>query len=383
MKRTAQWSLLAGLIAAGLAVTGTALDASTSHLFLNAISSEPIVQPVGSTPQLAQSDSPLAMVRNINQGSGVNTLAFSPDGRWLAIASTDRKIRVWNVNALLQNDERNYLRVVIDIPAADAYATALTFSADGRWLVTGTYNGNFRRWDLNNCDAQRNTCAANLLQETDYYGVDTNVSFHPSETLLAGSNYDGTITLWNWADLSVQAVLEPETGAHDGSRLDGRFSSLAFSSSGRYLTAGTHNKSITLWDFEDNFNRVLTIETTFGIEAVDFSPNDEILASGNLRGIELRALNYRQRYPRVSEPFLLENASRVTTLLFSPDGRYLLAGDSDGTLAAWDVALKQLVARSDANQSHAQGIIEVTYDPVNGFYATAGVDGIVKLWQLQ
>ncbi|MEO0490150.1 MAG: WD40 repeat domain-containing protein [Cyanobacteria bacterium J06659_2] len=375
MKLRACIPLLAGLITVSLVADVTARDAANPQLTSDTTSEH--------AQQLAQNTSPLTVIRNLNQGSGVNALAFSRDGRWLAIASTDRKIRVWNVNALLQGDERNYIRVVIDIPSADAYATSLTFSTDGQWLVTGTYNGNFRRWDLNACDARRNTCNANLLQANEYFGVDTNVSFHPSETLLAGSNYDGTITLWDWANLSVLTVLELETGAHDGSQLEGRFSSLAFSTSGRYLTAGTHNKSITLWDFEDNFSRVLTIETDFGVETVDFSPTDEILASGGLQGIELRTLNYRQRYPRVSEPFLLENPSRVTTLLFSPDSRYLVSGDSDGTLAVWDVIDRQLVVRSDANQSHGQSIMEVTYDPVNGFYATASVDGTVKLWQLQ
>jgi len=374
MKSRAYRSICAGLFAMSLTTPTFAL--TTEAMPWSA--SDP------QTPShLAQAASPFTVVRRISHGRSVNALAFSRDGRWLATAGGDSKIRVWNVNALLQGDERNYVRVVINIPAADTYATSLSFSADGRWLVTGTYNGDFRRWDLNACDPRRNTCATDLLQEKDYHGVDTTVGFHPNETLLAGSNYDGTVTLWNWNDRSVAAVLEPETGAHDGSQLDGRFSSLAFSHNGRYLAAGTHNKSITVWDFEADFERVLTIDTTFGVETVAFSPDDQRLAYGTLRGVEFRQLNYRRKYPRASEPLLLENPSRVTSLLFSPDGRYICSGDSDGTLALWDVEAEELIGRSDDNQSHGRGILEVIYDPSHDLYASGSSDGTVKLWRLR
>ena len=377
MKSCAYIPFLIGLITANLAATATVPQ--SARVGLTSVPAFAAEQP----QQLAQSNSPLTVVRSISHGRSVNSLAFSRNGRWLATAGGDNRIRVWNVDALLQGDERNYVRVVIDIPSSDNYATSLAFSADGRWLVTGTYNGDFRRWDLNACDAQHNTCATDLLQEKDYYGVDPHVSFHPNESFLAGSNYDGTVTLWNWGDRSVQTILEPETGAHDGARLDGRFSSLAFSPDGRYLAAGTHNKSITFWDLEDNFERVLTIETSFGVEAVDFSPSGEILANGNLKGVELHTLDYRRNRPRVSEPVLLENGSRITTLIFSPDGRYIFSGDSDGAVAVWNIEQQTLMGRSDETQSHKRGILEVTYDPVNGLYASGSTDGTVKLWRLQ
>ncbi|MEL6334790.1 MAG: WD40 repeat domain-containing protein [Cyanobacteria bacterium J06626_26] len=372
--------LFAGLFALGMSTT-LPMSKAAANTAITPANVNPAVA-TEAAPQLAANTSPLTLVRNINHGPSVNALAFSRDGLWLATASGDSKLRVWNVNALLEGDERNYMRVVINLPAADTYATSLAFSEDGQWLMTGTYNGDFRRWDLNACNARQNTCNYNLLQEKDYRAVETHVSFDPTGILLAGANFDGTVTVWNWSDRTVQGVLEPETGSHGGDRLDGRFSSLAFSHDGRYLAAGSHNRSITFWDFDDSFRRVLTLETTFGIETIAFSPNSEILASGNLEGVELTALSYRRDRPEASDPILLENPSRVTSLVFSPDGRHILAGDSNGTLSVWDVEAESLVGRSEANQNHTKGILAVTHNAMNGLYATASTDGIVKLWRL-
>src|SRR5262249_38600581 len=70
---------------------------------------------------------------------GINSVALSPDGRWVAAGSQlGSEIKVW---------DRDTGRLVVELPdsTAEAVNACVAFSPDGRWLVTGT-QGAYRFW---------------------------------------------------------------------------------------------------------------------------------------------------------------------------------------------------------------------------------------------
>src|SRR5262249_14170513 len=93
----------------------------------------PVVFPVVSLPGLVPGPAlPLSLMKHTEQGvlyldGGVNQVALSPDGRWLAAAlPSGGGVKVFEVES----------RMLVRTLPARSYAGA-EFSPDGKWLITG------------------------------------------------------------------------------------------------------------------------------------------------------------------------------------------------------------------------------------------------------
>jgi len=107
-------------------------------------------------------------------------VAFSPDGHWLASASWDGRVRLWNLD--------NPHEKVQPLKAHSGAAWAVAFSPDGRTLATGGDDATIKLWNLASLQQ-----TATLRGHT---GPVNGLAFSRDGTLLASSSNDGTARLW-------------------------------------------------------------------------------------------------------------------------------------------------------------------------------------------
>ena len=119
---------------------------------------------------------------------------------------------------------------------------------------------------------------------------------------------------------------------------------------GRWLASGAKDGSVMLWDLTSSTNRPAAFRTlqSHGGRSWGYSPDGRLfgaLQQGRLKVYDASTLEL------ASEPPLPLNT--VLSFAFSPDTRLLVGTDSQGHLAVWDLAQRQVVTNFAAHSSAA------------------------------
>ena len=303
-------------------------------------------------------------------------VAFSPDGKRIALAGFDGTVR------LLDSATG---RETLTIYAHSSLVAGVAFSPDGHRLASASYDQTVRIWESMPLvgDPQTPQC----ITLTEHKQQVSGVAFSPDSCWLASGSWDGTVKLWELSNESGRRTVRSGAAGGLASRytLRGHTANViyvAFSPDNQTLASASWDNSVKLWDRlapeGDSLAERATIPRADRLTSIAFSRDGQMLAIGQQNGIAIFDPNtLKEIHPFKSTP------APVPGLAFGPDGRLFSAGVSDPAIKVWDVASEKSIFEL-RHYSNPNSTVAVSRD--GQLIASAGRDQtahVVKIWNAQ
>ncbi|MFC9534300.1 NB-ARC domain-containing protein [Streptomyces sp. NPDC056975] len=150
--------------------------------------------------------------------NGVNSVAISPDGAWLATSGMDKTVRLW---------DRGSGRLTATLTGHTDAVLSVAISPDGTWLASSSGDGTVRLWDRGS-----GQCTATL---TGHSGKVWSVAISPDGTWLASLSQTGEIYVWNVRSRQIATLVRTDDALAEGTWASHDLTFVAASTHGLHL----------------------------------------------------------------------------------------------------------------------------------------------------
>jgi len=181
----------------------------------------------------------------------VLSVAFSPDGRYLATGSWGNVLRVFEIGSWKKVYRHKHGAAIL----------SLSFSPDSKYLATGGRDNMLRVFET--------TTWRIIYKHNHEYDI-FSVAFSPENKYLATGSWDGILRVFKIGSWEIIFEYKHKSPVY----------SVAFSPDGRLLATGSKDKMLRVFEV-NSWRRIFEYKHVGGVVSVAFSPDGKLLATGS------------------------------------------------------------------------------------------------------
>jgi WD40 repeat protein len=318
------------------------------------------------------------------------SMAFNKNNELLASIGNDKKLSIWKIETgdclsivtegskapeavifnplddsviYSSNDGDIQIRnpfsgdYIATLEGDDSPVRSICLDRSGEFLVSGASNGVIRIWNLKN-----KQCIQTINSTSE---IIWKVVISPDSKIIAVNNYQ-----------SIE--LRGFNGNHIGI-LEGHSDliySMAFSSDSKFLTSGSRDTSIKIWDVESK-TCISTLEGhTNTVHAVAFSPVESVLVSG---GFDSSLRIWDTKSKKSLRVFQGETAW-IRSIYYCSKSRLIASGDDNGDIKIWNLDKKK---DPIVINGHKKAIYSVSISCDEKIMISSSYDKTIRIWDLE
>ena len=314
----------------------------------------------------------------------VSSVAFSPDSKYVVSGGCEKLDAHHNcTQATARVWEAATGKEVAHI-THDGYILSVVFSPNGKYVFSGgcdrkgadgrCIQGTARVWEA---DTGKEVTHMTHNDEV------TTIAFSPDGKYVVSGGCDELETDDSWCKKSSARVWEVNTGT-EVTRMshDDYLSAVAFSPDGKFVVSSDWDGVARVWEVNTGSEVARTIHDV-GVYAVAFSPDGKYVVSGGCDewGGTMDCTPGTVRIWEATtgkEIAHMIHDGSVTSVAFSPDGKYVVSGSEDSTARVWEVNTGTEVAR----MTHSYSVHTVAFGPDGRYVVSGSQDGTVRVWEV-
>ena len=319
------------------------------------------VTPTEATPEAVSAPAPVVVTPSVKlnplgtlkgHAGSVDTLTFSADGKYLASGSADKVVRLWDAQTGLPKRQ---------LTGSSDTILGVTILSDEKLVCGVTADNVLTFWDMNTGEIKKKI--------EDYRDNLFPISIsHDGHLLATGSQNDRkTVRIVAAASGSVKRVFQNHSSW---------IKSVSFSPDATMAVSICHDESVNILDLATG--KIVHTLTVTGntVETPVFSKDNKYLATG---GDGRSAKVWDVKNGGLVSTFN-NQTSDVKACAFSDDGKLLVTGSADGSLKVWD-----MVAGTEKSNiaAHNNAVTILAFAPQGTVLASGSADQSIRLYELK
>jgi len=291
------------------------------------------------------------MLTLLGHEGNINSLQFSPDGKYLLSGSQDNSIKVWNVS-------KNFM-LEKTLSASSSSVTCISFNKSGTEYAYSSFK-NFtvvKYPDFKKIGEQKKA-------HTTFVKA---INFSNDGTKLVSTSWrDNSLVIWDRQGLKKSKVL-PESEWTDQA---------IFINNDTEIASANHGNTVKIWDVASgNLSRTLAghRDWVYGLfETID----GKYIATASLdSSIKL----WDKKSGKIFKTIEGAHSQGITSMVLSNDGKFFATTSLDSTVNLWNAETFEKVAEF---KGHIGSTLSVAFSNDNHFLATGSADKTIKIWDL-